>query len=102
MTKKVESKTLKIQEELKEKVRAVLRDREGDEVVKTKDTLNFKLIDNLQNACEKSLEITETLNSNMEKLLDSDFSNIKLYNYETMMRSINFINSKLEEIKKAL
>lgn len=97
-----ESSVLKKQEELKERVKDVVRDRPEDEVIKTKDTLNFKLIDNLQNACEKSLEITETLNSNMEKLLQSDFSNIKLYNYETMMKSIDFINSKLEEIKKAL
>lgn len=69
---------------------------------KIKDTLDFKLLDSLQTACEKSLAITESLNSNMDNLLDVEFCNIKMCEFEKMLSTISKINSHLEEIEKLL
>lgn len=69
---------------------------------KIKDTLDFKLLDSLQTACEKSLAITESLNSNMNNLLDVEFGNIKMCEFEKMLSTISKINSHLEEIEKLL
>lgn len=72
------------------------------DIPKIKDTLDFKLLDSLQTACEKSLAITESLNSNMNNLLDVEFGNIKMCEFEKMLSTISKINSHLEEIEKLL
>ena len=86
--------------EYKEKISKVLNSR--DETLKVKDTLDFKLLDSLQTACEKSLYITESLNTNMNNLLEVEFGDIKLCEFEKMISTISKINSHLEEIEKLL
>ena len=83
-----------------EKLNKVLNSK--DEIIKVKDTLDFKLLDSLQTACEKSLDITESLNTNMNNLLDIEFGEIRLCEFEKMFSTITKINSHLDEIKKLL
>lgn len=88
--------------QMKEYRKRVSEIHESKDTPKIKDTLDFKLLDSLQTACEKSLAITESLNSNMNNLLDVEFGNIKMCEFEKMLSTISKINSHLDEIKKLI
>lgn len=88
--------------QMKEYRKRVSEIHESKDTPKIKDTLDFKLLDSLQTVCEKSLEITESLNTNMNNLLEVEFGNIKMCEFEKMLATISKINSHLDEIKKLI